>query len=103
MTKEELKKLKTEAAKTIRAEAKEKGLSKEETDKLVAEAIAKIEAENPAPAVVTGPKKYVVKTPVKNYCGVRCGVHFAYGKAEVFEGPVLDYFIRKGYEVEEVK
>lgn len=47
------------------------------------------------------PKKYVVKTPVKNFCGVVAGVQFAYGKAEVYEGWVLNWFKEKGYEVEE--
>lgn len=44
-------------------------------------------------------KKYLVETPVKGYCGVVAGVHFAYGKAEVYEGHILDWFKRKGYKV----
>lgn len=45
------------------------------------------------------PKKYLVETPVKNYCGEVAGVHFAYGKAEVYEGHILNWFRRKGYKV----
>ena len=45
------------------------------------------------------PKKYRVETPVKNFCGEVAGVHFAYGKAEVYEGHILDWFKRKGYKV----
>lgn len=45
------------------------------------------------------PKKYLVETPVKNYHGEVAGVHFAYGKAEVYEGHILEWFKRKGYKV----
>ncbi len=45
------------------------------------------------------PKKYLVETPVKGFCGVVAGVHFAYGKAEVYEGHILNWFKRKGYKV----
>lgn len=44
-------------------------------------------------------KKYLVETPVKNYHGEVAGVHFAYGKAEVYEGHILEWFKRKGYKV----
>lgn len=43
--------------------------------------------------------KYLVETPVKNYHGEVAGVHFAYGKAEVYEGHILEWFRRKGYKV----
>ena len=47
-------------------------------------------------------KVYIVETPVKNYCGVgAAGVQFAYGKAEVHEGWVLDWFREHGYKVTE--
>ena len=47
-------------------------------------------------------KIYIVETPVKNFCGVGAGgVHFAYGKAEVREGWVLDWFKEHGYKVTE--
>lgn len=47
-------------------------------------------------------KTYIVETPVKNYCGVGAGgVQFAYGKAEVNEGWVLDWYRERGYKVTE--
>lgn len=47
-------------------------------------------------------KIFIVETPVKNFCGVGAGgVHFAYGKAEVREGWVLDWFREHGYKVTE--
>ena len=45
------------------------------------------------------PKKYLVETPVKNFSGIVAGVHFAYGKAEVYEGHILNWFKKKGYKV----
>ena len=39
---------------------------------------------------------------MKNFCGVgAAGVQFAYGKAEVHEGWVLDWFKEHGYKVTE--
>ena len=50
------------------------------------------------------PKKYLVETPVKDYCGVGAGgIQFAYGKAYVYEGWVLDWYKEHGYKVTEVK
>lgn len=46
--------------------------------------------------------KYIVHTPVPNYVGIVAGVHFAYGKAEVKPGWVLNWFREHGYRVEEV-
>lgn len=47
-------------------------------------------------------KVFIVETPVKNFCGVgAAGVQFAYGKAEVNEGWVLDWFKEHGYKVTE--
>lgn len=47
-------------------------------------------------------KVYIVETPVKNFVGVgAAGVQFAYGKAEVKEGWVLEWFRKKGYKVTE--
>ena len=47
-------------------------------------------------------KVYIVETPVKGFCGVgAAGVNFAYGKAEVNEGWVLDWFKKHGYKVTE--
>ena len=47
-------------------------------------------------------KVYIVETPVKGFCGVgAAGVQFAYGKAEVREGWVLNWFKEHGYKVTE--
>ena len=47
-------------------------------------------------------KTFIVETPVKNFVGVgAAGVQFAYGKAEVQEGWVLEWFKKKGYKVTE--
>ena len=47
-------------------------------------------------------KVYIVETPVANFCGTgAAGVQFAYGKAEVNEGWVLDWFKEHGYKVTE--
>jgi len=49
-------------------------------------------------------KKYKIKSPIKNYCGIGAGgVQFAYGEAEVNEGWVCDWYKEKGYKVEEIK
>lgn len=48
-------------------------------------------------------KKYMVYTPVKDYCGIGAGgIQFAYGKAEVHEGTVLEWYKEHGYKVEEI-
>lgn len=47
-------------------------------------------------------KTYIVETPVANFCGVGAGgVHFAYGKAEVKGGWVLEWYRKHGYKVTE--
>lgn len=47
-------------------------------------------------------KVYIVETPVKGFCGVgAAGVQFAYGKAEVREGWVANWFKEHGYKVTE--
>lgn len=49
-------------------------------------------------------KVFIVETPVKNYCGIGAGgVQFAYGRAEVNEGWVLDWYKEHGYKVTEKK
>ncbi|EOZ2853479.1 hypothetical protein ACQQ4G_003137 [Listeria monocytogenes] len=49
-------------------------------------------------------KKYLVEAPNKNYVGVgAAGVQFAYGKAIVHEGWVLDWYREHGYKVTEYK
>lgn len=42
---------------------------------------------------------YVVYSPVKNFVGEVAGVHFAYGKAEIRQGWVMNWFKEKGYKV----
>lgn len=42
---------------------------------------------------------YIVETPVKNYNGTVAGVQFAYGKAEVRSGWILNWFKENGYIV----
>ena len=69
------------------AEAEAKAETKAET-KAGAKAEAKAEV-----------KKYLVETPVKDFCGIVAGVHFAKGKAEVYEGHILNWFKKKGYKV----
>jgi hypothetical protein len=47
-------------------------------------------------------KTYIVEAPVKDFCGVgAAGVNFAYGKAEVNEGWILDWYKEHGYTVTE--
>lgn len=53
--------------------------------------------------VKTKEKVYLVETQVPNYNGTVAGVQFAYGKAEVYEGWILEWFKEKGYKVTEVK
>lgn len=49
-------------------------------------------------------KKYLVEAPNKDYVGVGAGgIQFAYGKAIVHEGWVLDWYKDHGYKVSEVK
>lgn len=45
-------------------------------------------------------KIYIVETPVKDYCGIGAGgIQFAYGKAEIHEGWVLDWYKEHGYKI----
>lgn len=56
-------------------------------------------ARNP---VKKNEKVYIVEAPVKDYVGVgAAGIHFAYGKAEVKKGWVLEWFKKHGYNVTE--
>lgn len=64
-----------------------------ETEEIVNEAV--VDEVDEAPKA----KKYLVETPVENYNGTVAGVQFAYGKAEVYEGHILNWFKRKGYKV----
>jgi len=49
-------------------------------------------------------KKYQITAPVADFCGIgAAGVQFAYGKAIVNEGWVLDWYKEHGFKVEEVK
>lgn len=43
---------------------------------------------------------YIVESPVKGFCGIAAaGVNFAYGKAEIKEGWILDWYRNHGYTV----
>lgn len=47
-------------------------------------------------------KTYIVESPIPNYCGVgAAGVQFAYGKAEIKSGWVLEWYREKGYKITE--
>jgi len=69
----------------------------------MAETKTTAKAETKAETKTTA-KVYIVETPVKNYNGIGAGgVQFAYGKAEVNEGWVLDWYKEHGYKVTEKK
>ena len=47
-------------------------------------------------------KTYIVTSPIPNYNGIGAGeVQFAYGKAEVCEGWVLEWYREHGYKITE--
>lgn len=71
----------------------------------VAETIENADIPDKATESVDIPEKvYIVETPVEGYCGIgAAGIQFAYGKAEVREGWVLDWFREHGYKVTEKK
>ena len=53
--------------------------------------------------VEKAPKKFRITSPIGGYVGIGAGgVQFAYGRAEVNEGWVCDWYREKGYEVEEI-
>lgn len=53
--------------------------------------------------VEKAPKKFRITSPIEGYVGIGAGgVQFAYGRAEVNEGWVCDWYREKGYEVEEI-
>ena len=55
-------------------------------------------------ATAKAEKVFIVETPVKNFNGIGAGgVQFAYGKAEVNEGWVLNWYREHGYKVTEKK
>ena len=59
--------------------------------------------DNEVKATKKAEKEYLVETPVENFNGTVAGVQFAYGKAKVKAGWILDWFKEKGYKVTEVK
>ena len=79
----------------------EEKIEEKATEKI--EEIAKKKAEEKKKAKLENKKEkiYIVKTPVPNFNGEVAGVQFAYGKAEVKEGWILDWFKEKGYGIEE--
>ena len=75
-----------------------KAESKQEETKVENKKAENKKAENK----VEKKEKYIVKTPVKNFNGEVAGVQFAYGRAEVKPGWILNWFKEHGYRVEEV-
>jgi hypothetical protein len=53
------------------------------------------------PNLETKSGTYTVETPVTNYNGIVAGVQFAYGKAEVHDGWILEWFKENGYKISE--
>ena len=48
--------------------------------------------------------KYLVHSPVENFVGIGAGgVQFAYGRAEIYEGWVLDWYREKGYKITKIE
>ena len=48
-------------------------------------------------------KQYRVTSPVENFCGIGAsGVQFAYGKAIINEGWVLDWYREHGFKIEPI-
>ena len=48
-------------------------------------------------------KQFQVIAPVENFCGIgAAGVQFAYGKAIVNEGWVLDWYREHGFKIIEI-
>lgn len=46
-------------------------------------------------------QKYTIYSPAENYCGVGAGgIQFAYGKAQLCDGWLLEWYKEKGYKVE---
>lgn len=89
------------AEETARKKAEKEGLDEAATQVAVNEAVAKIQAaKEKAEAEVTFDEDvYIVESPVKGFCGVgAAGVNFAYGKAEIKEGWVLDWYRNHGYK-----
>lgn len=57
---------------------------------------------NTASSASAEEKIYIVETPVKGFCGVGpAGVQFAYGKAEIRSGWVLNWYREHGYTITE--
>ena len=69
----------------------------------MAKKVKEVETTNKEVVKAEKVKEYLVTAPVKDFNGKVAGVHFAYGQAKVRPGWILDWFIEKGYTVEEVK
>ena len=84
----------------VKKELESSNLEKEALLKQIEELKTAVEKQNE-----NAPKKgsYMVYTPVENFNGEVAGVQFAYGKANVQKGWVLEWFKEKGFKVEEVK
>lgn len=77
-------------------------VNEEVVNEVATEEVVIEEVVNEEVAETPKEKKYLVETPVKNFHGEVAGVHFAYGKAEVYEGHILNWFKKKGYKVTEL-
>lgn len=109
---EELESLKISVKEKAIKEAEEKKLNEEQSKLYVKTAVeeavkkykedtSKNDADNEERKTAKE-IKYIVHTPVKNFCGEVAGVQFAYGKAEVKPGWILNWFKEHGYRVEKV-
>ena len=88
------------AEETARKKAEKEGLDEAATQSAVDEAVAKIQAAKEKAEGAPDEDVSIVESPVKGFCGVgAAGVNFAYGKAEVKEGWVLDWYRNHGYKV----
>lgn len=103
---EELKRLQEELEKVNKEKEELNQKNKDLEEQLKKDTISQEEnkqEEKKQKATKNKEKTYMVYTPVKNFNGIVAGVQFAYGKAEVKEGWVLEWFKEKGYKVEEIK
>jgi hypothetical protein len=85
----------------LKTELENSNLEKEALLKQIEELKSTVEKQENNGAYKKG--SFIVYASVKNFNGIVAAVHFAYGKANVQKGWVLDWFKERGYKVEEVK
>ncbi|MFA9375588.1 MAG: hypothetical protein ACERKZ_02425 [Lachnotalea sp.] len=99
MTKLTLEEKIAKASETAIKKAEKDGLDAKATQDAIDTAVQKVKDAD-AKASETEDNVYNVESPVKGFCGIgAAGVNFAYGKAEVKEGWVLDWYRNHGYTV----